>query len=729
MNASVSQIQHATRDLLQRCRNSLQRILGIEGAAWWLGLATCLAAASYLVDRTLHLSIPLRLWIGLSGGALLLWFGWRWIVRPIWRLGLSEMDTAGLLDRVDPGFAEHAANILELPEHQQPMENASRTLVELAVQRSYSQLQRFDRRRAIDFRRAKSSLVITAILILCVTAACFRHPVSTQLWWHRWALLSQLNWPQRCYLGVPGLRHGTLYVPRMETSLLTVTSDPVVDEVRPGIWRVQGRPADLLIRSQQKPISRQPDRVHVHYRSPIGGLLHAPLKTARPGQFTYRLPPLQEPLAVHFYAADDLLDVTIEPVERPQLTEVWGQITLPGNDSSETMHAEPADPISAWNVPAGTRIKIGFTTNQPCSTAHIRVTGLQTELAPRGSDRFEHVLTVAQTTKATISCVSRATGLASLPLDLQINVRQNQAPKITLRSLDIGPQITPQARLPLEIFARDDSRVRDLSLSIQRVAKPDSGQDGELPSLTLPIPLDDAADTGVITRRTIVEAEHVTAVPGDTLRITAYAGDDGRPEPQQSESASIEFEIVDPAKFMEQVRSAQRRHRVQLEGSSRLWKQTFANLGPMLDPNSDTSETIEQVVALVSRRIWKAAAGLGETHRTMDLNQLGSESERRTLQNSIVIPLEALHEEALAELRTALTWHANVPSDERSPEQITQLSQDVTNQLDAILVNMHAWEAFSDVIRQLESVMEWQERNLQRTRRMARQRLEDLFDE
>jgi len=138
----------------------------LEEAAKWVALVVALAIATFVLDRTLRLSVPTRRGLLFVTLAVIAVQAWRWLLAPL-RLKLDLDVLAAALERsVGHSVAARAATVLQLPSMDAGA--ASRSMVATAVARSYESLSLIDFESHFNPRRRK--MAIQAVVATCVVS-------------------------------------------------------------------------------------------------------------------------------------------------------------------------------------------------------------------------------------------------------------------------------------------------------------------------------------------------------------------------------------------------------------------------------------------------------------------------------------------------------------------------------------------------------------------------------
>src|SRR5262245_38341835 len=242
---------------LQIVRNRLRLHLLVEGLFWIVLAVVGFVLASFAIDRLLRLSLSSRVALAGLAVAAIGVLAARRLVKPL-LVRLDDLDLAELLDRRRPGVGQQICNVLQLPEllaHH----DASPSMVESAVLECASQLDRVELTGTLNVARRRKLLagIVACVALVAALAAFF--PSTAGLWTRRWLMGSDVRWPQQTYLTVAGLGdRDHLLVPRGESTLVQIDSQPKFTVLADGRWQLTGRGEPLVVEGDAPPTSAAP---------------------------------------------------------------------------------------------------------------------------------------------------------------------------------------------------------------------------------------------------------------------------------------------------------------------------------------------------------------------------------------------------------------------------------------------------------------------------------------
>jgi len=153
-----------------------------------------------------------------------------------------------------------------------------------------------------------------------------------------------------------------------------------------------------------------------------------------------------------------------------------------------------------------------------------------------------------------IDLVSRDAHLASTPTEVAIGLKTDHPPRVTLGFTGVRQRVTPMARIPLTVDARDDYGVASAGLSL-KIETPDPANPGSSspPRATwrslAPWP---ATDLEVQQAHTL-ELDSMKLPPGSLVTVNAVATDACYTGPQTNRSRLVAFRVVPPEELFREI--------------------------------------------------------------------------------------------------------------------------------------------------------------------------------
>lgn len=715
---------------LAAVRRRIRRHLLLEGLAWAAGTAAVLALVSLLFDRTVRPELTARLACVALGALLLFGVAFRRLGRPL-SLSLNDLDLVELLERRSPGVGQRLTNVLQLPDLLVADPSASPSMIGAAVRQDADEIARTNLEQHLNISRCRKVVLGLALLAGLVTAFCVAAPATAGLWARRWFSGSTVRWPQRTYLALVGLGEDDRWlVPRGETAILTVSSRPEMTQIPEG-WRVAGRGWPLVVEGATAPQSQTPDDVSIEFRLADGSQRRGTFVKFADDEFRYELPPLDGPASVTITGGDDWFGpITIEPVDRPAVEELTLIAHAPGKSEPERIRA--GDAQSELLFLPTTKLELELVSTQPLTSATAVSQG--TVAAPpleRVDDRhYRTAWQMQEPLTLEFQLVGERGGLNSKPHFLSVGVLQDRPPRVTIRSSGVGRRVTPVARIPLHVRAVDDFGVAELAVELELTRIEESQPKVEVvrpveEKLTAAAPARLPADVEREPR--IALADHALP-PGSMVRLRCTAVDNCVLGARSGESRWLSFQVVSPEELFYEILTRQREQRAKFTKTLEGAKAQLTALGSLNTPAERAG--LSRVHQVTARQVWQIAGQLDATLQEMTLNDVGSAPARTLLDENIIRPLRALHDQTLADVRSKLDRLMSTPEiDEARREEAVQAQTVAVETMQKILDQMSQWESFVDVVNQLRHIIKSQALLRESTEKTEKTRINDLFDE
>jgi hypothetical protein len=701
---------------LHAFRARVRTYLAVEGAARVLGAAVGLAALSLVLDRWLRLGQTVRVVLLLMALGAIGYAAWRFLVMPL-RTRMGYIDLAAKVEhrmRVGPAapasaepvatagptlpIAARVASVLQLPELLNGPFAPSPAMVDAAVRRSDADLQTVDFNDHLDRHRLKLSLAAIAALILLPAVFATVFPEIAGLWARRWLLASTVEWPQDTYLVLPGVEGDRIVVPR-------------------------GEPYTLRVAARDK--SELPGVVTLKSREAKAPWITASMTRFGDTEFRHDFPPIQERTEVWLEGGDDELGpITIEPVDRPRITnlELIARHPSQKEPSRHTFTGADADP--AYLVK--TELELTLETNVPIAEAHLRGAAPPAgELRRLADNKFAVAWTHEKPVSTQIELVSRDAGLSSLPLPVSIGLKADQVPRVTLQYSGVRQRVAPGATIPLTIQARDDRGLSRVGLHIkadlydpEKKVEPPPPQD-----LTLEGPLSPAIDTELSIKHTL-ELAPMKLVPGAILNVTSTASDEAFTGAQVGQSRTVGFRVVSPEELFREILLRQQAERAKFRKATEEAEAIRDALGRT--PDSEALTQLARRHRAVQREAQRIGNVLGDSLTETKLNALGSPELHELMQNNILGPLKVLTEDTMARQRDALDQLALDASESAVSDALARQAQ-IVESMRGILKQMAQWDSFVDVLTQLNEIIKLELKLRETTEKVRDAALERVF--
>jgi hypothetical protein len=707
---------------LESFRANVRKHLLLEGLARWLAELIAVALLSFLLDRLLRLGLTTRLVLLSLGLAFLAVEAWRFVLTPL-RLQLSLITLAAAIDRTGSerlrgSLAARVASVLELPELLHGPTAPSPSMVRSAVMRCHEALDavKFEDHLNASRRRAAVS-AISALVILPLLLSSIYHQ-STGLWFRRYFLGSNDPWPQQTYLFVDGVKDGRLTVPRAE----------------PFVLRVRTRPDSRV----------QPDTVTLRYRERAGGPRSIVAMTRfAPGDYRCDFPPLGSDADVELTGNDDTLAFTIAPVDRPRITDLL-LVSQHPTEPAPTNHNFAGQDADLSFLPK-THLELTFTSNVPVAAVNLKSNvphPAQPDVKQLDPRKFSLTWTQESPVQLQIELVGSAAGLTSLPTPIAVGLKSDLPPRVSLTFSGVRSRVTPMARIPLAIQARDDYGLAKLDLvtraeilsgesragattapTTSATTAPTSQPFAETTSHTLYGPTTQPTDLEIQQKYTL-EVPSMKLPAGSILQVSAAATDACYLGPQTGTSRVITFRVVPPEELFREILLRQQgeraKFRKQIEESQKLRDALIAVT------SAEQAQALARQHRAVQREVARIATSLAESVTEMKYNQLGGPEAWDLMDKNVLGPLKKLNDDLMTQQRDALD--ALKPETADSINQATARQDQIIKTMQDILKQMSQWDSFVDVINQLNELIKLETKVKENTEGLKKKQTEGIFD-
>jgi hypothetical protein len=698
---------------LQLFRVKIRKHLVMEGIARWLGELVAVLLVSFLLDRALRLSLPTRIVFLVIGSAFLLVELFRFVISPIW-VNLSLVGIAAAIDRAGSApmqgtFAARVASVLELPELLAGTAAPSPAMVRTAVMRCHDIMNGVKLEDHLNRQRYRISFWIVISLILLPAVVSGMNHRSSALWFRRYFMASNEQWPQKTYLTISGAPGGHMIVAKAEPFVLRVS-------IQEG--------------------SVSPDTVTLRYREAKGSPITVAMTKFGPKDFRYDFPPLGSDTAVELTGNDDAQAFEIEPIDRPRITELR-LVSQHPTEASLTPH-DFAGQDADLSFLAKTRLALTFTSNVPVRQARLKsnlATPAQNDLKQIDDRTFELAWTQEAPVQLQIELVGSGADLLSLPTPVAVGLKVDMPPRIGLTYTAVRQRITPLARIPLVIQARDDYGVAKVDLltkteiigldaaSPAPTTAPASRPSAQVVARTLIGPITPATDLE-IQHPHLLDVAGLKLPAGSILSVGASATDACYLGPQTATSRMIVFRIVPPEELFREILLRQQgeraRFRKQIEEAQKIRDALAAVTTP------DAAAALARQHRQIQREVARVGNSLAESVTEMKYNVLGGPEAWDLMDKNVLGPLKKLNDEAMTQQKDALDA---LKGDEAAKvnEAITRQEQIVTR-MQEILKQMSQWDSFVDVLNQLNEIIKLETNVKTSTDKMTKEQTKGIFD-
>ncbi len=726
-------LQNTISGKLETVGSALRRHTLLEAAARIFVAVLGLACFSLLFDWWLELSLVARvlyLLVGLGAVGYLLY---QHVYLPL-RIPLSPIEVATLIDRSrkaapQQAIAPRVASVLQLPGHLAEREQ-SEPMIAQAVQTSYQQLSQDPFQDSIDPRHTKHCFL--ALLAACLVPLCFFIilPETARLWSQRWLLGSNEAWPRNTRLSVVGLKDGQWIIPRGEVAMLQIHAEDKA-ETTESIW--------------------------LHLKGEDGAQETITMNRFQAGDFRYEFPPLQLPLNAYAWGGDGRTEpFQIVPIDRPRITDLKIEATHPRLSKPFVSHFSASE--GNLRLLPQSQVTLELTTNVKVSQIDVDSEDVSLQWKSTDGKHFQTKWTHERPISFKLTLHSAEHEINSHPRPVSIGVQPDRSPRLSFRYSGVRQRITANATIPFSIIARDDFGIRLVDMTSQlplsgtepdqqpddakaeveeqefgEMNNPVSGKkDPEKPASEktenkkeYPVygPADPAVDT-VVDHEKRVSISEMKLNPGAVITFQSHAEDNCYTGVQKASSRQLVFRIVKPEELFREILLRQQQLRSRLRKTRDQAEQLRDSLkrATSLEPAADWMRQHQ----LIRREAGQVSHALNASVEEMKLNQLGGEETYQLIEQSVLKPLQNLHEREMEQQRQSLeTLRSETPD---PMEQLTSRQDQILESLEKILNNMAQWDSFIDVVNQLNAVIKLEQLVREKTEELKKKQVDSIFD-
>ena len=695
---------------LQSFRSKIREHMLLEGIARWLSEAVAVLLITFILDRLLRLSFPTRLVVLLAGAVFLAVEASRYIFTPLrWRMSLvgvaAAIDKAGTA-KVRGTLAARVASVLELPKLMQTDAAPSSAMVQSALLRCHEVMNGVRLEDHLDQRRRSFNLGAIAVVGLFPLLLAAMNPSSAGLWFRRYFMASDEPWPQKTYLVISGMESGHMVVPKAEPFVLRV-----------GI----------------KDGSIPPETVTLRYREGKGSRVTVAMTRYGPGDFHYDFPPLGATADVELTGNDDVQSFEIEPIERPRITQIM-LVTQHPTEDKPTSH-DFAGLDADMSFLARTKMSLTFTSNVPVSEAKLKsnlAAPGQADVKQIDERTFKLEWIHAAAVQLQIELVGKWANLLSLPTPISVGLKTDLPPRVSLTYSGVRQRITPQARIPFAIQARDDYGIVKADLITKSdilptdttaTTGPASRPMSETASRSLYGPVSPPTDLEVQNKYEL-EIPSLKLPAGSILSVSASATDECYLGAQTSTSRVITFRVVPPEELFREILLRQQgeraKYRKQIEEAQKI-RDALATV----NTPAAAAELARQHRA-IQRETGRIANSLAESVTEMKYNALGGPEAWDLMQKNVLDPMKKLSDDAMTQQKDALD--ALTGSEPAKITEAVARQEQIITKMQEILKQMSQWDSFVDVLNQLNEIIKLETEVKTTTDQMRKELQKGIFD-
>lgn len=715
----------AARRKLAAVRRSIRGCLALFGTAWTLAAVLAVAVVTLILDLVLRLGVEVRLALGVAAAGAIGYVAYRWLLKPM-QVKLDDLDLAALLDKRQPGVGLHLSNVLQLPDLIEGAVQASPTLVHAAVVEHAREVEHADLKSTLNTGLRRGVSWGMAVGMVAVAAVVMSNPAAASLWAKRWLLASRERWPQNTYLSVAGLGdRAELLVPRGEPFLLDIYVFPEYETAGDGL-RLLHRGDDKVALADRATLRRlvAPDAVSIRLRRGDGNMQYETRKVLDEADVQFDMPPLAEAATITIYGGDDWLGpIAIRPVDRPSVArhELWFR----GPGDADWRPGSEDDPRFLRD----SEIQLRVYTSVPVEQATLAAK--QGDTPAFSLDATDPPMWLAQwklkeSQTFEIGLVGGEGNLESKPHLVNVGLRDDAKPKVTVRYSGVGKKVTPQATVPLAVRAVDDYGVQSLTVQVDRIVQAGDAPSVKTDNVQVALPETEQAVLDFESQQRL-SLKNYEVTPGTQVKIKALAVDKCARGPQTGESRVLTFQVVAPDELFYEILGRQRVERAKFVGAIASAKTQVSDLAVLVSAEQGTN--VGRKHQVIARQVWQVANRLDAILQELTLNELGSPKDRQ-IQEKIIESLRRLYEERLADLAAKIGEVATDP--ENAGDKLIEartLQQEAVAEMEKILAQMQFWESFVDVVNQLNQVIKMESGVQEATQKESKSRTETIFDE
>ena len=443
------------RAKLRRVRKLVRTALAALALGRLLALLLCICALSLLLDRALRLPPAARAVLLVIYVGILAWRLGRELVAPLWRR-LPEEQIAMEAERRHGVARDLLSSALELARARADGDGFSPELRAQVIADAAAAADVIVPARLVNWSASRRSLLVGGACLLAGGALAAAWPDASRLWLKRNLLLSPEEWPRKTQLQLLDFSGRERVVPR-------------------------GEDVQIAVRAS----GRLPRTAWLRLRLEGGGRPRA-VTMKRIGQDVFRtdLKGVRENSTFTVEAGDGrLAPHRLVVAERPRISRA--EIRLVPPEYIGEAPKELAWDTPSLEVPVGSELQFSLTCTKPIRWAALSLDGARPVALDVPSAR---TATTALTVAADARCAFTIRDTSGLdmaePLELAVRALPDRAPDVLLAADGVGERVTPSARLPLRVRAKDDHGV-DRAWVEGRYEAGD--QKAQLPPVELPL--------------------------------------------------------------------------------------------------------------------------------------------------------------------------------------------------------------------------------------------------
>lgn len=317
------------------------------------------------------------------------------------------------------------------------------------------------------------------------------------------------------------------------------------------------------------------------------------------------------------------------------------------------------------------------------------------------------------------------------PVVFTVTALADQRPTVQIPTPGRRKQVTPTAKLPLVIDAKDDYGVASLELRMRADKQGVAGTDWE----SMPLPIAPGTNPRLVKVSWTLDVADLRLQPGDMLNYLAVATDHNIDEAlRAAESRSFEVQVVRPEDLERILQDRLQALKERLEAAAREETELktatsgfVSELGPkdvLTDDDKRRLQRLDQDQRRVTTRLDDVLDELVDIAQERELNRLEDESAK-ALVEELTTALRDLSKERspmisreLEDARAVTRLDDGVRT---RLARVPDLQQDLIDALTALAARIGKWGDFTEVIQELRDLQSGEDRIIEGTRKAIQQ--------
>ncbi|TWT82892.1 hypothetical protein CA13_43550 [Planctomycetes bacterium CA13] len=778
--ATPSSLDPTLRELIDSLRQRIRRYVVVDSvlaiiavllSAFWIGLA--LDYGPVLLGGT-EMPPLARLLLLLIVAGFVIAIAVRLLIGRL-RRPLPDDSLALLVERQHPQLGGRLVTTVQLSEPDREGDSHSLTLLDRVHWETNEAVKEVDTNRIFTWRPILRKAMLVVPLAVAALAFLVISPQAFGRAAGRLTLLSNDPWPRRAELEMVGVE-----LPVISASEEDSLPPELILFENKHIRLPKGSSGTLRIRAKADD-AEVPVVCTVYYRTDDGTRGQSNMR--RIGRvvngyqsFVLDGPPfsgLSESMTISVRGLDDRLDeFRIESVMPPALTKMDVAVRYPDylrNEGSGEFDMQ-TDYQAGLRLREGSDVVLMATSSVPLGNSDV--------VLRDDSGVTSHIELIFnkdhRQSQITIKNFSRSTAIRIVPRDWDgisaqapyryyLGVIADEAPELQLRLTGIGTAVTPIAKIPLEVIAKDDYGIESLGVTAAAMVDPEGESAAE--------PLSETASTMVALewdregnaaseidlRDFSAQGRLPELKPDGVINVFAEATDAydlGQSHVTRSEL--FRLQVVTPEKLLALLERRELGLRTRLEQTideTRNLRDTLDLLRsrgfeePTAEPEEESVETTDELRAKqvrllrvqqtglqankTSEELTGIAASLDDLLQEMVNNRVDSADRRERIGTGVRDPLRSVVAGPLEKLKDQIR---GIEASLDEPSEATQktgdavqTSEQVLLQLTAVLEKMLDLESYNEILDMVRQLIDDEKSLLEDTKKEQKKRVMDLF--